>query len=162
MRNNVFTFEPDKPEIIALKYKTGKPCSTGNYTYTLANGLVAFFPPEADREIQALHPDPGQKIQITKRRVEGKGFSWEVERVPGAQMAVQEEKRPVPASSIDSNHITSSSWNSVSGLRQALFAVIDDASEAEKYAAGKGLSIRFSGEDIRTMANTQVIQGGIR
>jgi hypothetical protein len=50
----------------------------------------------------------------------------------------------------------SSAWG-MPILRQALFAVIDDASEAEKYAAGKGLSIRFSGEDIRCMANTAVI-----
>ena len=57
--------------------------------------------------------------------------------------------QPTPAVPVNGNGQTA--------LRLALFASIDDACEAEKYAAGKGMNIRFSAEDIRTMANTTVI-----
>jgi hypothetical protein len=48
-------------------------------------------------------------------------------------------------------------------LRIALFSAIGDATEAEKYAAGKGMSLRFDAADIRAMSITGVIgmqQGG--
>lgn len=170
MQNNVLKFEPDQPQVIKLRYPKGKAFNKNGYqgfTYTLVSGLLAFFPPEADKEIQALHLDAGQPIKVTKKS----SGDWSVERVPGGPVNSELPNRPeVSCSSVESpkngsfqNHTTNGSappmqpaWG-MSILRQALFAVIDDAYEAETYAAGKGLAIRFSGEDIRCMANTAVI-----
>ena len=49
------------------------------------------------------------------------------------------------------------SGNGHSALRIALHMVIDEAAEAEKYAAEKGLALRFDGADIRAMVNTVCI-----
>jgi len=172
MQNNVLNFIPDQPQVIKLKYRTGKEFRKGEhrgFTYTLVNNLVAFFPPEVDRDIQALHVDAGQPIRITKKS----SGAWDIERVAGEPSEVH----PQVSCAVDTatnttgdgaqRHYPNATTNGsappmqpawgMSILRQALFAVIDDAYEAETYAAGKGLAIRFSGEDIRCMANTAVI-----
>lgn len=173
MQNNILKFEPDQPQIIKLKYRTGKAFNKNGYqgfTYTTVSGLLAFFPPEVNKEIQALHIDAGQPIRITKKS----SGAWDIERVAGEPSS--ESVHPqVSCASVDSasgdgaqrQHYPNATTNGsappmqpawgMSILRQALFAVIDDAYEAETYAAGKGLAIRFSGEDIRCMANTAVI-----
>ena len=47
-------------------------------------------------------------------------------------------------------------------LMGCLKAAIDAAVEAEAYATRQGLELRFSSEDIRTMANTISMSGGVR
>jgi hypothetical protein len=47
-------------------------------------------------------------------------------------------------------------------LMSCLKAAIDAAVEAEAYAVRRGLELRFSSEDIRTMANTIAMNGGAR
>jgi hypothetical protein len=58
----------------------------------------------------------------------------------------------------DSTRITPAA----SKLCACLMAAVDAAVECETYAKRKGLELRFSSEDIRTMANTLAMNGGAR
>jgi len=184
-RNDVYTFTLDEPTHVGFKYRQGKPYQSpygDGFTYTLTNGCVAFFPPSVNADIQSLNLGPRESCVITRRK-DGSDIAWNVERaaiqpndgtlkvenLTGGSGIMPDLNRPPisgDASFANCVHPTTlphgsappapSAWG-MPLLRQALFSVIDDAAEAERYAAGKGLSIRFSGEDIRCMANTAVI-----
>src|SRR5271166_3296323 len=110
MQNNVLKLELGQPYYLAFKYSKGKPYNSdfGNgYTYTLVDGRVCFFPPEADAAIQALGPNPGKPVRITRRK-EGAGIAWDIELADRQDGTVKvesvaggsEENHP-PTSSVD-------------------------------------------------------------
>ena len=177
MQNQVFNFEPDTPAIISLKYRTGKEFNRNGrrgFTYTLTNGLVTFFPPDVDREIQALHLDAGQPIKITKT----KAGAWEIERVAGgsgesfggdASRPMGYNSAPTSETVTDgarqhcSNHNTNGSAPPLTtresqAFYRQLVASIEAVKSAELHAVQIGHPVTFSSEDIRALAISGFIQ----
>jgi hypothetical protein len=175
---------PNKPLTLSLKFpspieKQGKWGLQYLYTLSEPDGVI-YLPPIAHDEIQKLHAGAGEPFTILKTIGHGNQAQWKVERIvqnqgqnggnvqpdvqPSAPANVSNPERPAPAfvpreqpKSITNGHFAASNGDNWSSLKRALFSVIEDAKDAEEYASGKGLSIRFTGTDIRTMANTKVI-----
>ena len=166
MQNNVLKFETDQPQVIKLKYRTGKEFNRNGYrgfTYTTVSGLLAFFPPEADKEIQALHLDAGQPIRITKKS----SGAWDIERVAGDhQLPAGTTDRPhVPSEGalLNQNHTTNGSAPPLTtresqAFYRQLVASIEAAKSAQEHAARIGYPVTFSSEDIRALAISGFIQ----
>ncbi len=159
---------PNVPLTLSLKFSSSieKEGKYGKqFLYTIEPNDVIYLPPIAHDEIQKLHAGPGEPFTLLKSIGQGNQAVWKVERVPpSAPLGESVTTRPVravhtatPAKSITNGHAPVSNGDNWSSLKRALFSVIEDAVDAEKYASGKGLSIRFTGTDIRTMANTKVI-----
>lgn len=173
MTNNVYKFKPDTPAIICLKYRTGKPFTQGAYTgfsYTMGNGLITRFPPEASEAIQALHLDAGQPFQVTKRTLPNKQFAWDIERIPGGEEVSQKTDRPEHYNSTQPeprgsteyfDDTTPAIFHTEHGrdVLMHLIGAIEIAAAAEKYAQKQlNRPIRFSTNDIRAIAISCSIQ----
>lgn len=126
---------------------------------------MTFFPPEVDREIQALHVDAGQPIKITKRTSGG----WDIERVPSGPVNCELPNRPavVTASSFEShcsqNHNTNGSAPPLTtresqAFYRQLVASVEAVKSAEEHARRIGHPVTFSSEDIRALAISGFIQ----
>ncbi len=154
-----------KPVEVQLVQPIGRPGENDYgafYTYTLEGGKVMFATEALNEIIQSKKPYPGMRLAVQLMA----GNKWDVRPVDPPPVASTSPETHAPAAVTatatrqQSNMpVNGQGW---SALRIALFSAIDDAAEAEKYAAGKGMSIRFEAVDIRTMANTTVIglQGG--
>ena len=164
MQREVIKFN-GKPADIELAQSTGKPGENDYgpfYTYTLAGNRVMFATEALNEIIQSKKPYPGMRLTVQLMA----GNKWDVRPVDPPPVASTSPETHAPAAVTatatrqqGNMPVNGQGW---SALRIALFSAIDDAAEAEKYAAGKGMSIRFEAVDIRTMANTTVIglQGG--
>jgi hypothetical protein len=168
--SEVLKFRLNITEELHLAFGTGRQCSGirgPQFLYTLMDrSSIAFADPILDAQIQALQPKAGARVGVTMRP----GNQWEVKLLNPPTEQPKPAILPKPAAAAQQQSIQHSNGNSqvqgpaipVNGqgwtaLRMALFSAIDDAAEAEKYAAGKGMSIRFEAVDIRTMANTTAI-----
>lgn len=166
MRNNVYRFQPDKPAIIRLKYRTGKPFTMGEvsgFTYTLHNGLVIRVPETADYEIQALHLDIGQPFKVTKRTLTTGEFAWDIERVEPDGLIGDRPAGAIVTAPINQKHTTElppailTTEHGRTILRQ-LIGMVEIVNAAENYAKRIGRPIHFSPTDIRSLAISCFIQ----
>jgi hypothetical protein len=167
MQREVIKFN-GKPAEIELAQSTGKPGENDYgpyYTYALAGNKVMFATEALNEIIQSKKPYPGMRLAVQLMA----GNKWDVRPVdPPAALPIASTSPELSApatpqpGTVRPQSNTPVNGNGWTALRIALFSAIDDAAEAEKYAAGKGMSIRFEAVDIRTMANTTVIgmQGG--
>lgn len=179
MKNDVLKLELGQPYYLAFKYTKGKPYQSefGNgYTYTLVDGRVCFFPEEANAAIQALGPNPGKAVRITKRK-DGASIAWDVEladradgtlkvdRPGGPAVGGDQQSRPV-ASVVDSSlqqHCQNGSTPPLTtresqAFYRQLIASIDAVKSAEDHAIQIGRPVTFSPEDIRALAISGFIQ----
>lgn len=154
--NEIVEFEPNIPQQVALLYLAGKPIDTARgprVMFTLKGGKKLFVDPPVAKLITELGAAKGEPISICKR-----DGGFEVKRVESGEPSAKLTSRPPDGFSDrvipNASDHTRNGWSS---LKVALFSVIEDAVAAEAYANGLGLSFRFSGEDIRAMANTKVI-----
>lgn len=160
MTNGIIEFQDNIPQELALLYLNGKPIDTARgprVMFSVKGGKKLFVDPPVAEQIAALGARKGEPISICKRE---SGFEVKRIKEPGAPSAQPASHAPgCPTVSQNDSAHHSANRNNWSPLKIALFSVIEDAVDAEEYANGKGLSIRFTAEDIRTMANTLVIQG---
>lgn len=153
--DQIVEFQDNIPQQVALLYLQGKPIETARgprVMFSLKGGKKLFVDPPVAKMIADLGAGKGEPISICKR-----DGGFEVKRVESGEPSAKVTSRPpdgFPQNGPSASDHTRTGWSS---LKVALFSVIEDAVAAEEYANGKGLSIRFSAEDIRTMANTKVI-----
>ena len=173
MRNNVYRFQPDKPTVIRLKYRNGKPFQMGEvsgFTYTLDTGLTCRVPVEVSKEIDGLHLDIGQPFQVTKRTLTSNEFAWDIERVEEVkpdgprqgnrpELSVKSPNR----SSIEHHDTTElppailTAEHGRTILRQ-LIGMVEIVVATENYSKRIGRPIHFSPQDIRSLAISCFIQ----
>lgn len=140
---------------IALKFNTGKPVKSrfgAQMMFSLTDGNILYLPDDVGESIASLNLSPQEPFLLTRESTANK-ISWSVERKPVAA-GPQLVKEPVKEPPVNGLPVNGQGSNA---LRIALHAVIDEAAEAEKYAAEKGLAIRFDGCDIRAFVNTMMI-----
>lgn len=106
----------------------------------------------------------GDEIGITKREVKRgnrRTIEWEVAKVeeepPHEQPAPLPPPQPKPATPAAAPAPQPIN-DDANQLVRALYIAIDAAALAEIYAREKGLSIRFTSEDIRTVANALMMR----
>jgi hypothetical protein len=145
--NAILKLEPNTPTELTLKYSNGMDV-TGKFgpqvLFTLTGGLRLYVPQEVGEEIRALTLAPGQPFLITKRSVSGQKTVWTVERKHAPQ----------------TRHAAPDPVRTATQIEHALKTVIAAACSAEKFGEEIGYSVKFSGEDIRAMANTVLISMG--
>lgn len=157
---SILKCELQKPYELALKYKTGKEVK-GDYgaqmRFSLMSGDLLYVPLQVGNDIASLNLSVQEAFILTKLP---KG-AWSVERKPqpGPKLVP-----PVAKECLDELLVSESdvpalkvSGNGSNALRIALHTVIDEAAAAEKYAAEKGLNIRFDNCDLRAFVNTMMI-----
>ncbi len=99
-------FEFGTPALVALKYSAGKEVA-GQFGdqvfFTLDDGRCMYVEPEVAEQIEALAVEPGEPIEILKRRVpNGRSkplTKWEVRRADEAPAEARDLGRPVTAPS---------------------------------------------------------------
>lgn len=164
----------NEPNEIALKFKTGKEVK-GDYgpqmRFSLTSGDLLYVPLQVGNDIAALNLGLQEPFILTKLP---KG-AWSVERklqpvAPRPQLVQVDKSNVKPKSKEElmtefGELLVSGAdipepkvnGNGQNALRMALRLVIDEAAEAEKYAASRGLSVRFDNCDIRAFVNTTLI-----
>src|SRR5271165_384341 len=164
-QNPILRIEPGATHTIALKYQTGKEVKKTwgvSYVFTLTDGRVVFFPPEAEREIKALHVNAGEPFTVRKLQ-SGDSVRWEFERVipePGRITEISNPVQGAPSSSTIHNQ-TSVTPHSIKPslmtgqaqfLLQQLIAADEACAAAENYAHQMGRDLHYSTADRRAVA----------
>lgn len=175
--------ETNVPVELAFKYDSGKPVN-GQFgdqvLYTTVDDRALYADPSLARAIEGLGVGRGEVVILCKKEVRAgnrKSIEYQAwlpgQAAPGlgprpaapeatalvsaprtavAAPAAAPVAAPVPTVPMNGN--------GDSALDVALRFTIDALDRAEKYAATKGMSIRFEAEDVRTMANTTLINMG--
>jgi hypothetical protein len=182
---DVLRFQPDTPELVALKFPgPGKEVHGYKGTdemYTLADGRLMFLEIPVAEKLDALQLAPGEPVRITK--LKGKpgvkdSVKWDIRRAsstPAPAVATLETAPDLwpdgadfetPASTNGNGAAAHTNGNGGAGSTnaqvktQALDAVktaIDACLKGSQYAASIGFPINFEHEDVRALANTILI-----
>ncbi|HEU0139869.1 MAG TPA: hypothetical protein VFQ79_09175 [Bryobacteraceae bacterium] len=161
-------FTPGETVILALEFDPPadpRPGRFGDqYMYWFAGDKVAWLDPPVHAQIVATGARAGDEIAITRAEVRNgarKRVEWQVQRVedePADAYTRQlpPEHRPTPPTApaqpaAEPRQVAPP--RPTAELASALIAAIDAAGVAERYAREQGLAIRFTGEDIRALAN---------
>jgi hypothetical protein len=169
-------FQTNVPLTVALKFAEGKPVQSqfngeDQVLFTCTDGRRMYLSPYAAQKIEALNPRAGERITITKKEVvrgNRRGIEWEAaraaEREPAPLAADQQTpQQRIPAAAAETPAPTTgnntTSVSATTKLEWALKTVVHAAYQAEQYAQKIGYTSfpRFTSEDIRTMANTLLI-----
>jgi len=148
------------PEKIALRYTEGREV-TGQYgtrlMFSLKDGRILYTPTLVAGLMKEAGIGQGEAFEICKKEVSGK-VSYEVRKLDGPQL-VKESAKTETLTKLGEVLVNGLPVNGEGSnlLRVALHTVIDEAAEAEKYAAEKGLNIRFDNCDLRAFVNTMMI-----
>ncbi len=181
--SDTVTFAPNVPEKVALKY--GQPkLVNGRWgdrcMFSLDDGRIMFVDPDVAESIRTLGIQPHQEFTITKR-VDGKRTEWDVRKItspthpqPAAAMAMgidetelerdlrlSLEQRGVHVDPPAQPHTIVADGRPQTKLADALRTVVAAIHQAQQYAEQIGFKAmpQFTSEDIRTMANTLIIDG---
>lgn len=170
---------PNKPEVIALMFTSGKPVTSPKtqeeqIMFTLTNGTLIFLDPPVARKIDSLNLGKGEPFEITMCQDRQKNKSYEVRYLDGATAPVPQQ-RPVSIQAPVQPSVTSTQPNgpavgqvvfqptqqntsvpapaTIGGALMGCFmSAIDAIAEAQAYATRRGLGITFSAEDVRCTA----------
>lgn len=179
-------FETNIPQEIALKYATGKEVD-GQFgpqlMFSLADGNAMYVPPIVGDLIADAGIGAGELFRLTKREIRVAGqkkptTKWLIERLSDADDEDAAEPEPAPASqrqpaptsgtgaaaaaklpatpAVMPRQTQQTSYSNI--MTRALCAAVDAASEASKYAEGKGFSMELNAEDVRAMAISMFIE----
>lgn len=150
----ILKLEPNKPYELALKYKSGKPAKSlsgdPQLMLTTTKGLILYLPVHVAESITELHLGPQEPFILTKQSTANQ-ITWSVERV--APNGTRASLVPASGSSVPTPAIPVNGHGE-SAVDVAMKAAIDVCVRGQKYAAAKGLSLQFVGEDVRTIMNT--------
>jgi hypothetical protein len=168
----VLKLQPNRPEVIALRFQTGKPV-TGyggeQFMYSLTDGRALFVDPPIAAQIDGLSLGKGEPFEITKYvRAEGrqKLTTYEVkylqptEAPATPQASTRQAGQSQPSATPTAQEVThlpqatAAAAIAPTRIMSALCAAIDAVVEAQAYATRKGLHIAFTSEDVRAIANT--------
>jgi hypothetical protein len=150
MRHEVLDIKPNTPTEVTLAYPDGKPLDRQPpvVLYKLTDGRVMFVPPEARDKILAAKVRAGEPFTILKREVTNGTVhtEWRIGRTATQRQQATPEPEPFTPSR----------------LARALCAVVDAVHRAQCHAKEIGFEAmpQFTSEDIRTMANTCLIESG--
>ncbi len=168
------------PEIVSLAYADGKeiasqrPDAPPSIMFTLVDGRRTFLPVSAAEQIRRAGITARVPMEIVKLaedeyqiRCLGGGAA---STAPSATTTTTHQNSNAPAPTVTRIYTApaaapqaDASFSPASArLMACLKGAIDAAIEAEAYAERQGLELRFSSEDIRTMANTLAMNGGVR
>ena len=163
--------ETNRPQIIALKYPTGKECdgfSGKQLRWILMDGRSLYTPVSFGPKVEALKIKAGERFQIEKRQVQDR-TDWipsRLQQQPAARIVEQaealDEPQGIPPSSPLAGAVAIRRIPSTQ-LAAALKDAVTAAAEAEAHSKSIGYVVRFSPSDIRAMAISVLIgmqQGG--
>ncbi len=179
MPREALRFQTNVPETIALAFDEGKPVQ-GRFGdqifYTLVDDRVAYVPLIVDAKRRELGIRRNEEFTVCKREVaEGtrRGVRWEVERLqtdePEAATSSPEPAASAHQSSCEPPQRTTPPAALApllpdrprTKLEEALRTVVHAIHFSRQYAKEIGFEMPvFTAEDIRTMANTLMIQNG--
>jgi len=183
-------FDPNVVQRLALKYKTGRIVqgNRGNRVmFATSDNKVFFLDEDVAQLIYDLKLRPSAPFTVCQRQ-SGSATSWEVlklgeqgdgtfvvqaetARLDKALAAIKTQKAgtsefatPVPASFPTCDKVLVASNGTPSKLQDALQTAVLAAHAAGVYAKSIGYAAmpQFTSEDLRTMANTLMIQDGGR
>lgn len=179
---DIIRFEKNIPvEVPGIKYPGGRPVRStyggDQVMITFVDGRRTFVPPIVEDRIKELGVALGEPFVIIKREVtEGrrKMIRWDVERPLAEQLQASIEharnekpqqtpvKAPATAAQIPHQNqapVQSTPERPKTKLEDALKTVISAVHAATQHAKEIGFQMPpFTSEDIRTMANTLIIQ----
>lgn len=167
----VVEFSPNVPVMVALKFNQGKHVA-GQYgdrmMFSLVDGRVMFLAPDVAGRIEELGINVREPFTITQKWDGGKQSprTWEVAKIapeigeqPDGTFAVP--KLP-PASAVTPARKPPAMASAPrTKLEDALCTVVSAVYAAQLHATAIGFTAmpQFTSEDIRTMANTLIIDG---
>jgi hypothetical protein len=166
------TLQPNRPEIIALQFATGKTVTSGygdygeQVMYSLTDGRKLFLDPPVAAKIDELSLGKGEPFEVTKCVDRAKKVSYEVRYVasepppaqtqPAARPSVQTRPSSTAGQEVGiqtQNQTTNPQPTTTGGMLMACFlCAIDAVAEAQLYATRKGLGITFSSENVTSAA----------
>lgn len=158
-------FQENTPIELALRFGTGKHVK-GQFgeqvMYSLKSGEVMYVPLIVEKKLQELNAKPGETLQITKAKTNGK-VEWQVSRIaPRKPQAAAQLLNGAP--SLD--EVPEAAETTVRRqtetipplqLEHALKTALHAAKAAEQYSHEIGHPIQFDKDDVRLMAQTLVI-----
>ena len=179
-------FETNKPEVVTMAFDDGKPVE-GRYGdqffYTWQDGQGSYLDPPVRAKIQKLGAKRGDAILLMKQEVRQgnrRSIDWVVDWAPEESSRPEDDfdthvresaqERPTPPQPAKSNGAgapvartaTSQHTPSKTKLEDALKTVVEAVYAARQHAERIGFKEMplFTAEDLRTMANTIMIQNG--
>jgi hypothetical protein len=171
------TFDVNIPQSVALKYADGKRVESryNDYEvyYSLTDGRALYATPALDKKIADLAPAAGEVFTICKREIRDgnrKRIEWKVAPLVGPVQGPDTGVQPQEASAAAPRPVTpaprpaavpapvSEAGTMTQIMGGALIAAIDALDAARKYGAGKGWTLEFNEEDVRTAASSIFIQ----
>ncbi len=171
MPREVLQFQANIPREVILEYDHGRHVTskfgTDQVMYSLLGGAVMYVPPIVEKQLAELGVRKGDPFGIVKREVIGRGRKqtrWEVERVDRkpAMPAASRNGKPQAAAQLvegaaplDSVYEPGADIPTV--LEDALKTAIAAAKKAEAFGQSIGRPVHFDEDDIRSMANTLLI-----
>lgn len=177
-------FEKNIPVRVSLKYDKPRIVN-GRWgdraMFTLTDGRVMFVDPDVAESIRTIGIQPGQEFIVCQRSANGR-TEWEVSKLPerppqpaatmamgidetdlerDLRLSIQEAERKKAATAAAANpYVTVHDGRPKTKLEDALKTVVAAVHAAQEYAKTIGYQMPpFSSEDIRTMANTLIIDG---
>jgi hypothetical protein len=166
---NTLKFAVNVPARVALSFPTGKPVE-GQYgpqvMFSLclapAGETSMFLPPIAAAEIQKLGIAKGEPFEICKASVpngDKPKIEWRVKRFQPEATSV---KKPVSTTLVNGHAALNGVpyWEEKTELIRAYDTAIEVLVEARAHAAVAGLPVQFTGEDVRQLAATLIIDRG--
>lgn len=160
-------FETNIWQEVALRYPDGKNLQNEygpSVMFSTIDNRVIFLPVPAAEKVRALKLAPGARIDIRKAEVNGANgtkphIEWQVKRVdaPGEQ---GQPSQPAPATEVGPSRVNPTTERPKTRLEDALKTVVAACHAARSYAKEIGYEAmpQFTGEDLRCMANTLIIQ----
>jgi hypothetical protein len=180
-------FQPNIPQTFCFKYREPKECKNGSKMLTVIDGRVIFFEPEAAEQLARLGIEPDEPVQITRvPKMSGNRIvksEWKFARPAATRPAPPQAAKPeggaaqvrTPAGvqtqpNTNGNGLPKPNGNGLAvytaaprpatKLEDALKTVIAAVHAARIYAKEIGFEMPvFTAEDLRTMANTLMIDG---
>lgn len=162
-------FQPNIPQTFCFKYDEPKECKNGSKMATVDDGRVIFFEPEAAEQLARLGVGADEPVQITRvPKMYGNRIvksEWKFERPgtrePAPPQAAKPEGGAAYKETLSSQpQSTSYAPRPATRLEDALKTVIAAVHAARIYAKEIGFEMPvFTAEDLRTMANTLMIEG---
>lgn len=164
---DIIRFEPNKPETVNLRFSEGKEIDGKfgpQFMYTTTDDRIFFLDPPVAARLDALSLAMHEEVRIGKMSRAKGGTEWMIEQPQRLQPVAPVAARPAPPANEPppfAPEETAAAPAAVQPLRgkfsAAYMVAIDVLQEAQVYATRKGMPLAFTGEDVRALAATLII-----